>query len=510
MRELINLLDVILLEDDISEATLEASQINKYPERFDAFIDHIQKLRPFYTDVEGTEVVLDPQEADRFLQMKKQGLFKGGIKARDLDGQEWPISGFRKTAEFGGISTRPGEEGNTGKVKKEGAKLKPSQIGITGQPILASKLGQVIINNTVLQSTDYGRAVIEMAKQIVAGETAMIPPEFKKNDQIKKAIVDYAGEYLGVLALVNGQTDFPKQKQFLEWLGGEISSLELYFPVETNTPLADSYATVTNVANGHSINISSKGTGGGAAPSISAIKIPDHVREKKSYRAASELIELAQGKGLPDKSVSPVFAVMNYLGEIAPEAVPDNIKQYLPFPDDIATQVKSSLKNKTPMPEYEPLFRDLDSAGSDGGKLTYSVKKIVMKLVNEGVVPGYQEVVLEVLNYNFIQQYTNTQGRAGTIQFSTQWPAKLDGQVTLATKSGGTDPSKGGFSFKLQPAGSTPTDDLEMPDDNTVAPASAGATASDLDRISQRRTKVKPDDGKQTAGEKELGRKRRS
>jgi hypothetical protein len=39
------------------------------------------------------------------------------------------------------------------------------------------------------------------------------------------------------------------------------------------------------------------------------------------------------------------------------------------------------------------------------------------------------------------------------VKFFTQWPAKLDGEVTMETKSGGTDPSKGGFSFKLKPKG---------------------------------------------------------
>ncbi len=60
MRDLLNLLDGVL-----AEATLSASQITKYPERFDAFISHIQDQKPFFTELDGTEVILDPQEADR-------------------------------------------------------------------------------------------------------------------------------------------------------------------------------------------------------------------------------------------------------------------------------------------------------------------------------------------------------------------------------------------------------------------------------------------------------------
>ena len=516
MRDLLDLLDNILTESQIDEATLSASQIKKYPQRFAAFIDHIQNQRPFYTEA-GDEVVLNPAEADRFLELDAQGKFSGGLKGVDLQGRAWPLSAFLKTAEFGGSSLKPGEEGDVEKIKKENAKLKPTQIGITDKQIPAGDLGDMIVNNPVLQSTDYGRAVIAMAQQIMSGETAVIPEEFRKNAQIKTSIVDYAGEYLGVLALVSGQTDFPKKKEFVKWLGGDLSGLMLYFPSKSNTQLADSFATVTDTASGHTINISSKGTGGGAAPSITGIKIPDHIREKEAYRSAVELIELAQGKGLPKPaSISSVFGVMNHLGETVPDAVPATIRQYLPFPDDITDQVQSSRANGTAMPEYEDLFRDLKSTGSDGGKLTYVVKKTVMNLINSDAVPEFQDVVLEVLDYNFIQQYASSKGRAGEMYFLTQWPAKLDGQVTLETKSGGTDPTKGGFSFKLQPRGGAAADLAEPVDDIPGGAASVTSTG-DLDAVTQQRSKIKasgmtdaPAGAKEPIGTKQtLGRARR-
>ena len=130
MRDLLNLLDNML-----AEATLSASQINKYPERFDAFIDHIENNRPFYTEA-GDEVVLKQSEAARFLSLKQAGKFSGNLTGMDVDGKPWPLSGFRKTAEFGGASARPGDQ-DTGNIKKEGAQLKPSQIGIADQDISA-------------------------------------------------------------------------------------------------------------------------------------------------------------------------------------------------------------------------------------------------------------------------------------------------------------------------------------------------------------------------------------
>ena len=509
MRDLLDSLD------DITEATLEPSQIIKYPERFDAFISHIQDHRPFYTEKEGTEVILDPREADRFLQLKADGQFRGALKARDLQGREWPLSGFRKTAEFGGASAKPGAQ-DTAEIRKEGALLKPTQIGITDKPIPAKSLGKLIIQNPVLQSTDYGRAVIQMAQQIVSGEAAMIPPEYVKNEQMKKAIVDYAGEYLGVLSLIYDSTQWiggaDKKTAFLDWLGGDLMSLTINFPSDPSNQLADSYAEVKNNSTGHTINISSKGTGGGAPPSLSGLKIPDNVRDKTHYQTAIDIIELTQNPNIPaPKTVSQVFLMMNLLHERIPEKIPKKFQSFLPWDQTIIAEINDSRKNGTSMPRYRKLFQDLESKGSDGGKLTYVVKKAIMELINGGAVPEFQDVILEILDYNFVQQYAKA--AKGSLQFSTQWPAKLDGVITMESKSGGTDPTKGGLSFKLAPKGSSRSVHDLMPDDETLnLPDASSGPRADLDKISQQRSSVtarsrgaerSPDD------EKTLGRKRR-
>ena len=506
--------DILDKLDHISEATLEPSQIIKYPERFDAFISHIRDRRPFYTEKEGTEVILDPREADRFLQLKAANQFRGALRGRDLEGVEWPLSGFRKTAEFGGASAKPGAQ-DTADIRKEGAQLKPSQIGITDKNIPAKNLGREIVSNPVLQSTDYGRAVIAMAQQIMAGEPATIPPEFAKNEQIKKAIVDYASEYLGVLALIHDGTDWlggeSKKTGFLEWLGGDLGSLILNFPSDPSNQLADSYAEIKNAATGHTINISSKGTGGGAPPSLSGLKIPDHIKQKKQYKTAIDIIELTQNPNIPaPKTVSQVFLMMNLLNERIPDKIPSKFKPYLPWKQSIIGQINDSRKNGTPMPEYQELFADLDSKGADGGKLTYVVKKAIMEMINGGAVPEFQGVILEILDYNFIQQYAKAM--RGTLKFSTQWPAKLDGVITMESKSGGTDPTKGGLSFKLSPKGTRASADDLMPDDEQLGlPTASAGPMADLDQLDQQRSKVRaagtPDRAPGDA--KTLGRKRR-
>jgi hypothetical protein len=511
--------DILDRLDAISEATLDASTITKYPERFDAFIAHIQDRRPFYTEREGTEVILDPREADRFLQLKAQGQFRGSLRGRDLQGREWPLSQFRKTAEFGGASAKPGEEDDPTKVKKEGAQLKPSQIGITDQNIPAGRLGSVITKNPVLQSTDYGRAVIAMAQQIMQGEPAVIPDEFRKNEQIKKAIIDYAGEYLGVLALVTDQSQWiggaSKREGFLEWLGGDLGGLALNFPSAVSNPLADSFAEIRNAKTGHTVSISSKGTGGGAPPSLSSLKIPDHLRKNKDYQTAIDVIELCQNDAIPSpKTISQVFLMMNLFHERLPRKIPKKFNKFLPWPQNIVDEVKDSLKNGTEMPEYKELWSGLESKGNDGGKLTYVVKKAVMEMVNGGDVPEFQDVILELLDYNFIQQYANYAGnKTGIVNFTTQWPAKLDGKVTMESKSGGTDPTKGGFSFKLAPKGApAPTTDELMGWDEKIEKKGASAgPEGDLDDYTPRRTDIK---ARRTSidpqnDEKTLGRRRR-
>ena len=502
MRDLINLVETLI------EADLSAGEIAKYPERFDAFISHIQDGKPFYTKA-GEEVILDPSEAKRFLQLKQQGQFRGALKARDQNGREHSLSSFLKTAEFGGASAKPGED--TSK-SKEGALVKPTQIGITDRPILAGDLGAEIVNNQVLNSTPYGQAVALMADAIGNGQPAVVPPELAKNESIKKAIVDYAGEYLGVLALVNNQSNFPNKKEFLKWLGGDLSGLTLNFPSKINNQIADSFASIVNPTTQHQINISSKGTGGGAPPSLSGLVIPPSVRNKEQYKTAVDLIELCQNKNLPKPTtISQVFQAMNLLEERVPEAVPKEFKKFLPWPIDIVPQVQDSLKNGTPMTKYQKLFANLESKGSDGGKLTYVVKDAVMEAVNGGAVPEFQAAILETLDYNFIQQYTKM-GRGGQLQFDTQWPAKLNGVVSLESKSGGTDPTKGGFSFKLKPAGSPATG---MPPYESDAPSDeepfSKTTAADLDAYSQQSSGLKASTGgvkKKLGSEKTLGRKR--
>lgn len=505
-----------LLED----RTLSASTIKKYPERFDKFITMIRDGMPFYT-VDKEPVVADPSEADRFQEMFDNDMFKGSLSLRLEDGTDMPLNKLLKTSDLGGQAST-GEEGE--ETGKEAALLKPSQIGITDRYIPATELGAEIVNNQVLQSTDYGRVVIGMAEEIMGGANPVIPKEVPT--KIKDSIIDYAGEYLGVLALVSGTSRFPRKKGFTEWLGADISELVLNFPSKANTNIADSYATISNERTKHTINISSKGKGGGAPPSISGLKIPQDIRDNPDYEATVAFIDLCDAEGggrfnLPaPKTISQVFQAMNLLYQYVPEAIPEKFNEFLPWPSDIINKVTDSMaafkkKKNLPLPEYQSLWSDINfkKPSSDGGKLTHAVKLAVMNAVNEGsALPEFQDVILAVLDMNFVQQYADFDPKSRVMSFATQWPAKLDGNITLESKSGATDPTKGGFSFKLSPV--EPKTTLAEPNELGVEePDSANISKKDFAKNAEKiatghRDKPKHDLG---AGSKmgDVGRKLR-
>lgn len=450
MREFINLIQ------QLSEAAvgMSANEIKKYDWRFNKFIEYIKTKKPF-TTVDGEEVVLDPREANRFTELYNTDQFKGALSARTSDGEQISLSKLAKTGDFGGAAVAAGQEASTG--GKEGLVVKPSQIGICDKNIPAENFYEVIANNQTLASTDYGQVIQSLAEYIVAGEYVMLPEEYKgkEKEKVRKAIVDYAGEYLGVLALLYNRSRFPRKAQFEQWLGSDIGQLTLNFPSKANTNLADSYATITNPNTSHTLNISSKGTGGGAAPAISGLKVPDYVRNDPNFDSAIQFIDICQ----KENTLQQAFSAMDLIYSINPKAIDKKFRKYLPFAEknpklpelcraDIAASKKKTGVNVGMPMKYYDLYHDVGGGGSEGGKIVYSIKKEVQDAINNrDGIPGFEDAVLQILEMNFIQQYCDYSG--GELKFATQWPAKLDGKVSVENKSSTTEPTAGGFSFKL-------------------------------------------------------------
>lgn len=454
MRDLINLIQ------NISEGVgkLSAGEINNRPGRFEKFIDKIKRRDPFSL-LDGGEVTIDPREAKRFTDLKIANQFKGNISARTTDDREIPLSKFAKTSDFGGGGVQAGADKNT--AGKESLIVKPKDIQIVNKNIPAHDLYDEIVGNPILNSTEYGRAVIQLAEYIRAGEIVMLPEEIQQQEKVRKAIVDYAGEYLGVLALLYNETRFPAKDKFIQWLGADIGDLIINFPEGSNNNIADSYASITNGVTNHTLNISSKGTGGGAAPAISGLKIPDRMMSDPESDLIVEFVNICKkpkAKGGAPGTIVQGFEAMDLIYANQPTAIQKKFHEFLPWSEtypDIARVANQSIEDhKAGRPsdipqEFARLTNEIKSkTASPGGKLAYLVKKEVANSINtnEGI-PGFQNAVLEILEMNFMQQYTDY--KAGVLTFATQWPAKLNGIISCENKCSAQDPKAGGLCFKL-------------------------------------------------------------
>jgi hypothetical protein len=244
------------------------------------------------------------------------------------------------------------------------------------------------------------------------------------------------------------------------------------------------------------LNISSKGTGGGAAPAISGLTIPDELARNPKFKDAIRFVEICKDsdKSSGPSTITSAFKAMDLIFEVNPKAIDKKWHKFLPFsvknPKLVQMSIDSliNFKNKQPafLPDkYFPLFSDIESKGqaSDGGKLIYAIKKTVAEAMNNDAIPEFKDVVLQLLEMNFIQQYCDYTN--GELTFATQWPAKLDGEVSVENKSSTADPTAGGFSFKL---GRTDKDVSSEPGEPKVDDDLPDVTTAAADIVNPRRT----------------------
>lgn len=486
MRDLIDLIDTLLNETTLAPGNLTGA---RHTSRFEKFIEWIETEEPF-TTLDGEEVVIDPSEAERFLELYNNDQFKGTLTATTIDGGKIPLGRLAKTKDFGGDAVRAG--GKASDAGKEALLVKPKLIGITDKEIPAKKVASEIQKNEVLASTDYGQVVIQLSKQIGEGQNPKLPEEYTKKDKdtIRKAIVDYAGEYLGVQALINGVGTFSKKDEFLEWLGADLQSLVIVFPGKSNTNLADSYASITNKNTNHTLNISSKGTGGGAAPAISGLKIPEGMKSKRrKFGDAIKFVEITQKYG----TLEQAFKAMDFVFNINPGLIDKRWHKHLPFSSkspNIVTIVSDSIKEDSEMPaKFRSIVDTLPGKGTEGGKFVYGIRVEVANAINNNnAIPEFQAALLEILEMNFIQQYADY--KKGEITFDTQWPAKLEGKISVVNKSSSTQPTAGGFSFKLGRIPKPKTDKSTSPKKQKAADDLSTAAKSITTGVSR---KIKPE-----------------
>lgn len=450
----------------IQEASnLATSELVKYQHRIATFVNKIQTKSPF-TTVDGRQFVADPKQAAEIKKFLSNPNAKGSIILRSLDGKETLSSSkLAKTGEFSGQSVSAADKGDITQAGKEQLPVKPPQVFKTTDvdvnlatakdlqragAFRVKDLYSKIINSEQLKSLGaYGQAIISCAQQINKGSDPVLPQGLT-TPQLK-ALIDYAGEYLGILAMYKGTADFPKREAFLKFIGRDLGTSMLYFPVKSNTPLADSFA-IQDSETGHTIYLSSKGSGGGAAPSLTGLKITDEIAKRRQYKDAVKFIQIAQSTG----TIEQPFHMMNFLATTYPYSIDPKFAKFLPWkPADIIA-VDASRRDKSAQTRLPAklqrfvdsfTFRKLSANATPGGILHYVVSKEIQRIVNAGTIKNFQACVLEVLSENFVQIYT--QPKKATLETYVLWPANVDGVVTVESKASAVDPTSAGLSFRV-------------------------------------------------------------
>jgi len=221
MRNLIDLLETLELDE---ESVLSAAQINK---RFEMFIAHIRAGKPFYL-ADGTPVIANPDEADRFEELKAQGKFNGRINIEDTKGQVWNTAQFLKTRDFGGQAVPPGQQpaqktnNKTATAAYSVAKkeFSPTVMGLAGKvynkdQLVAAARSAVVVktkNRPALQ------AILLELIEVAQGIKETLSPENLANfdtDSRNKVSQDF-GEILAPILLAKGNEtiEFPAAGNF--------------------------------------------------------------------------------------------------------------------------------------------------------------------------------------------------------------------------------------------------------------------------------------------------------
>jgi hypothetical protein len=486
-----------------SPKNLSFGSLTWYKDRPKIFADLVRGNHVFTASIKSmpdvTQVIVDPEKSDideweqKLTKMAMDKLAGKKIPAGSIplvvrnaaipDNEVEPTDWFKidsgklikDTALAGGADSRGGTA-----AEKEKVQIKPAQffgtgdvdkntlknLAATGQtPDLshfveagafpASQLYTKIVSSSSLSSLSpqLADAIITAADQIQAGEKPTVPKNITTPEQ--KAFRDYATEYLGVLALINGGNaiEFSDSEEFykhLDKMGADsLNDLMLYFPKDSGNPLADSIALTSQ--SGKSINISNKAgdTGAGAAPSMDSLVIPETLRGFKNK----------SGKNTLKSAINFITVAQETSGFLQPFALANLLINKLPTAQSIGKfdldSLQNSFKNNkidATTRTYLDLLKIYDPAnaltGTPLGKLRYAVAKEVISAVNnKTALVNFKAVVLEILGYNFVQ--LNTKATAGRYVTSVHWPAKLRGDVIMVNKYGAKN-TGGKLSFSIK------------------------------------------------------------
>lgn len=377
-----------------------------------------------------------------------------------------------------------------GSSKKELYKVKPSDIFagefdegdigdlekvIAQHAIPGKNLEKTILGSPTLQDprNPLGQIVTEIVKNMQSGSLKAPKGDWweAESGKMVKAVRDYAGEYLGVVATVNGLANIPSEGELKKFLGvQDLRDLSFYFPMKSNVPLADSFGYVESAT--QRMNISSKGGTAGAAPSITALQISSKVRAKKEYAEEVAFIELVQ-QSSEFGGVFRMYSLLHEIGKEGIEKVPNKPMSITSFSESDISFLKDINSKRTKMsaeqqeklinskPNLKTFYQELQKftkrkVSQPIGFLRYYTQKIVIDAINKyNALPEFQKIVREVLGDNFIQIYTDLKGNkesGGNVSVRIMYPANITEEVKVEVDSGSSQKEMGGrLGFRISP-----------------------------------------------------------
>ena len=338
---------------------------------------------------------------------------------------------------------------------KEAYKIKPSDI-FGDEKFNATQVFDKVIKNPILMQSEIGQIVIQLAEQIQQGkypDMSQVPKEYIT------AITNYAGEYLGVLAMIKGIADFPTVDQWLEHLDvTNIAGITVQFPTSTNFALADSIGSFENSQTGNQILISSKAGKKGAPPSLNNLKVPTDMKRKQAYKTVIDFVESMQQASGAEQA----FVGLNKIYEHNPDAIPEPVRKLLPFTEkDVAyiSKFMDPVYDKQDLVKLEKKWQTIlglvnidrvDGRATPGGIVLYTLIKTVIICVNQNnAYPNFESLAREILQKNFIQIFTDVKG--GQLTSRVLWPNRdlATGKVELYSKASAIAPTKMKMSFSV-------------------------------------------------------------
>lgn len=437
----------------VVEATLKKATDIKYHGVVNDFIDQGQT---FALGANGQDGVFTVDKGQKVASNTQVLHGTGNLNGDEIDTIK--ANQIFKSPQMINIAAGRDADAVTSTAQKETHVVKPSQI-FKDEKFSATQVFSEVIDNPTLQQSEIGLAIIEMAKEIQNGDL----PQFKGlSQEFKPAIRDYAGEYLGVLALIKGIANFPTRDAWFKHLGvSSLDGIQIYFPPESNNPLGDSEGYFENTETGNRILISSKGGKKGAPPSLNGLKIPDNLRTPE-YETDIKIIEQLQAS----KAVDQPFLGINLLFDDKEKqnAIPEAVRTVGRLNEDDIATIKSLMDIKTYTKEdYKQLpdkfvtllesylnIERTSERASPGGMVHYVYNKAMVEAVNSNnALPNFEPMAREILQHNFIQIFARPKG--AILGFDVLWPNKemATGKIELYSKSSATEPGKAKLSFSV-------------------------------------------------------------